>query len=109
MNSLERLLWWLIAGSQGGQNRARILHILKETPMNKNQLASAMEVDYSTVQHHLKVLRKNGLVGTMGGKYGALYFLSPVMEENWDVLLGIEERIGKNGIKEKKDGDKDEE
>ena len=108
MNSVERLLWWVIAGSQGGHNRARILHLLRDVPMNTNQIAKEMGVDYSTVQHHLKVLRKNNLVSTMGGKYGALYFLSPLMEDNWDVFLKIEERIGKKRINEKEDGDKDE-
>ena len=108
MNSLERLLWWLIAGTQGGWNRARILMILKERPMNTHQLAKEMGVDYSTVQHHLKVLRKNGLVGTMGGKYGALYFLAPILEENWETFLKIEEKIGKNKISKEKDGGKDE-
>ncbi len=108
MNSLERLLWWLIAGSRGGQNRARILMLLKERPMNTHQLAKAMSVDYSTIQHHLKVLKKNGFVGAVGGKYGALYFLAAILEENWDTFLKIEERIGKNKISDEKDGGEDE-
>ncbi|HIE30965.1 MAG TPA: ArsR family transcriptional regulator, partial [Methanosarcinales archaeon] len=35
---MKRMLWWLIAGTKGGVNRARIIKILHERPYNANQL-----------------------------------------------------------------------
>ena len=37
--SVKRLLWFLFAGSRGGDNRIRIIDLLKEHPYNINQLA----------------------------------------------------------------------
>lgn len=108
MNSVKRLLWWLMASSKGGKNRIRILHLLNDMPMNTHQIAKEMGVDYSTAQHHLGVLRKNGLVTTTGEKYGAVFFVSPLMEEHWDDLLDIEARIGKKNLNKKSNGDEDE-
>ncbi|HPX77955.1 MAG TPA: ArsR family transcriptional regulator, partial [Methanobacterium sp.] len=31
---MKKLLWWLIAGSSGGPNRARIILMLNERPYN---------------------------------------------------------------------------
>ncbi len=108
MNSVKRLLWWLIASSKGGLNRRKILHLLRDMPLNTHQIAREMNVDYSTVQHHLGVLKKNGLITTTGEKYGAVFFLSPAMEEHWNDLLEIEKRIGKKNLNKKNNGDKDE-
>ncbi|MGI0024931.1 MAG: ArsR family transcriptional regulator, partial [Nitrososphaera sp.] len=47
----KRLLWFLFAGSRGGDNRIRIIDLLKDQPYNINQLAEALGVDYKAVQH----------------------------------------------------------
>src|SRR4030042_7133674 len=87
--SLRHLLGWLIAGTRGGPTRARIIKILKETPQNANQLATSMKLDYKTVRHHLTVLEKNRIISSMGDKYGATYFLSQMMEENYALFEEI--------------------
>src|SRR5215470_13456276 len=53
---LKRLLWYLLGGTRGGPTRAEVLRILRERPLNANQLAETMRVDYKTIQHHLGVL-----------------------------------------------------
>lgn len=83
---MRRVLWWLIGGTRGGRNRLRIVRTIQETPMNANQLADALDLNYKTVQHHLELLLENDVVMTMGGGYGATYFLSDPMESNLDVL-----------------------
>lgn len=97
--SFKHLLQWLIAGSRGGANRARIIRALREEPRNANQLTGVLDVDYRTIRHHLDVLEKNGIITSMGERYGLMYFLSSEMEENYPVFEEIWNRFGK---KEKK-------
>jgi len=97
---LKYLLGWLIAGTRGGVIRAQIIGVLKETPQNANQLASLLKRDYRTIRHHLEVLQKNGITTSAGDRYGTTYFLSPIMEENYDLF---EEILGKIGKKEKRE------
>ncbi len=96
--SLRRLLWWLIAGTRGGANRARILMLLHDTPSNANQLAETLNLDYKTIRHHLDVLLKNGAIVTQGEGYGMVYFLSVEIEQSYDDFSDIWERFGKTGI-----------
>lgn len=90
---LKYLLGWLIAGTRGGVVRARVIRVLRETPQNANQLANLLERDYRTIRHHLEVLEKNGIITSAGDKYGITYFLSPVMEENYDLFEEIVKKI----------------
>jgi len=93
--SLRHLLGWLIAGTRGGPTRARIIETLKETPQNANQLATSMKLDYKTVRHHLTVLEKNRIISSIGDKYGATYFLSQMMEENYALFEEILNKLWK--------------
>lgn len=68
--------------------------MLKEAPLNANQLAQKLEMDYKTVRHHLRVLSKNRMVTEVGEGYGAMYFVSPELEQNYDEFLKIWERMG---------------
>lgn len=77
---LKRVLWYVLGGARGGANRARIIHELSVRPLNLNQLAEKLGVDYRTVMHHAEVLKSNSLVVTQGDKYGAMYFLSPRLQ-----------------------------
>ena len=95
IRSLRHLLGWLIAGTRGGPTRARIIENLKETPQNANQLATSMKLDYKTVRHHLTVLEKNRIISSIGDKYGATYFLSQMMEENYALFEEILNKLWK--------------
>ncbi|WP_049907765.1 ArsR/SmtB family transcription factor [Haloferax elongans] len=83
---MRRVLWWLIGGARGGKNRLRIVRTLSDTPMNANQLADELDLNYKTVRHHLELLEENGVLTTMGDGYGKTYFLSDRMEQNLDLL-----------------------
>jgi DNA-binding transcriptional ArsR family regulator len=91
----RRLLWYLFAGSKGGDNRIRIIDLLKERPYNINQLAEALGLDYKAIQHHIVVLEKNNLVSKMGEKYGILYFISSYLEANIESFDEIRSKIKK--------------
>lgn len=90
---MRRMLWYLIAGTRGGVNRAKIIKLLNERPNNVNQLAKILKVDYRTIRHHMDVLEENGVVISAGEKYGMLYFLSDKMEKNYDTFLEIWEDV----------------
>ncbi|MDQ5842324.1 MAG: winged helix-turn-helix domain-containing protein [Thermoproteota archaeon] len=93
----KRLLWYLFAGSRGGENRIRIIDLLKERPQNMNQLAEALGVDYKLVQHHIGVLEKNNMVTKIGEKYGVLYFISNYLEANIEAFNDVKAAIDKKG------------
>ncbi|HXX87227.1 MAG TPA: winged helix-turn-helix domain-containing protein [Candidatus Acidoferrum sp.] len=89
------LLGWLIAGTRGGVSRAKIIQTLRETPQNANQLATLLGMDYRTIRHHIGVLEKNRIITSAGEGYGTTYFLSPVMEENYELFEEIVKKIWK--------------
>jgi DNA-binding transcriptional ArsR family regulator len=92
----KRVLWYLIASSRGGANRAKIIDLVNSRPANANQIASELKLDYKTVLHHLKVLTENGLVVTENREsYGATYFLTPLMEKNYSSFQEILARVTK--------------
>jgi len=93
----KRLLWYLFAGSRGGENRIKIIDLIKEQPHNINQLAEALGIDYKAVQHHIAVLEKNNMVTKIGEKYGVLYFMSNYLEANIEAFTEIRAAINKNG------------
>jgi DNA-binding transcriptional ArsR family regulator len=95
MDSFERILWWLFAGSTGAVTRLQVLKAIREQPRNAQQLTQALGVDYTTVRHHLRVLEQNRLIVTEGEKYGKLYFLSSEMEANWPKLDEILRKTGR--------------
>jgi DNA-binding transcriptional ArsR family regulator len=93
--SLKYLLGWLIAGTRGGPTRAKIILALNETPQNANQLATLLKMDYKTMRHHLEVLEKNKMITSVGDRYGATYFLSQTLEDNYVLFEEIVNKIGK--------------
>lgn len=92
----RRLLWYLFAGSRGGENRIKIINLLQDTPLNINRMAEVLNLDYKAVQHHVDVLQKNNLVSRMGEKYGIMYFVSNYLESNMDTFKEIVNKINKS-------------
>ena len=83
MQELERALYWIIVGTMGGNNRARIIKQLLKKPQNTNQLSKKLKLDFKTIQHHLRVLEKNKLVIYKGGGgFAKIFFPSQMLEEN---------------------------
>ena len=90
----KMILWFIIAGTKGGINRAKILNLIKDTPMNANKIATALNLDYKTIVHHVKILSKNDLVIKAEKDYGAEYQLTQIMTKNQNVLEEIMQKIG---------------
>ncbi|HEX2304816.1 MAG TPA: winged helix-turn-helix domain-containing protein [Nitrososphaeraceae archaeon] len=89
----KRVFWYILAGSRGGINRAKIIDLLKVHPYNMNQLAETLKLDYKAVQHHIHVLEKNNMVAKIGEKYGVLYFISKYLEANLEAFSEVRSKM----------------
>ena len=71
----QKLLCHLIQGTRGGKTRALILKHISDKSYNANQLATALNMDYKTIRHHLNVLIKKDIVRKSKNGYSDLYFI----------------------------------
>jgi predicted transcriptional regulator len=100
--SFKRSLWNTLAGTRGGITRIRILALLRQRPYNVNQLHEKLNLDYKTIQHHIKVLTSFNIIATEDKeKYGSMYFLSPTLEKNIYLFDEIMAKVGEKDIKER--------
>ena len=90
---MEAVLWYVLTGTRGGANRARILRALDERPRNANQLAEDLDLDYKTVRHHLDVLVENGVLEGSGDEYGAVYLPTARARDHWGVIEEIIDQV----------------
>jgi predicted transcriptional regulator len=103
MREEEKVLHWILAGTTGGYNRVRILNELLKKPQNTNILSKKLNLDFKTVQHHLRVMEKNRLVTFKGGGgFAKVYFPSDMVENNIDLIKEIKHDIENEEIKKKK-------
>jgi DNA-binding transcriptional ArsR family regulator len=90
---MEAVLWYVLTGTRGGENRVRLLQAVEERPRNANQLAEDLDLDYKTVRHHLDVLMDNDIVTNSGDDYGAVYLPTDRAQHNWDTIEQIIEEV----------------
>ncbi|WP_049890566.1 helix-turn-helix domain-containing protein [Halogeometricum borinquense] len=90
---MEKALWYLFAGTRGGENRVRIVHALSDRPMNANQLATELNVGYRTIRHHIELLEEHDVVEGGDNDYGKLYFLTDRFETYRDTFEQITEHV----------------
>lgn len=91
--TMEKALWYLIAGTRGGPTRARIIRLLNQQPRNANQIATELDVEYNTVRYHLDKLVEHNVVEPGGNEYGELYFLTDQFDEHRDEFETIIETV----------------
>jgi predicted transcriptional regulator len=92
----KRILWFLFASTRGGTTRIKIISLINEMPANANQISTNLNLNYKTVIHHLNVLIRNGLIITEDKEiYGSTYFLTPLMEQNFQLFKEIVDKIKK--------------
>lgn len=90
---MEGVLWYLLASSRGGPTRVRILRQLEAKPQNANQIATTLDMDYTTIRHHLDVLQDNSVVYRTDNDYAAVYLITDQAESHWDIVEEIFEAI----------------
>lgn len=91
---MEAILWYILTGTQGGENRVRILQAIEKQPQNANKLAEELELDYKTVRYHLDVLVENEIVVRSGDEYGAIYLPSSQVRHHWETVENIVQKVG---------------
>ena len=90
---MEKALWYLLAGTRGGKNRARLVRAVDERPRNANQLSEALDLEYNTIRYHLEKLEDHDVVETGGEDYGELYFLTDRFERHREEFETITDRM----------------
>lgn len=90
---MESVLWYMLTGARGGPNRIRILQALDEQPRNANRLAEDLDLDYTTIRHHLAVLMEHNLVKNSNGGYATVYLLDDRVKNNWSTVEDIIETV----------------
>lgn len=90
------ILWYIIAGTRGGPNRARILDLIGTKSLNAHQISKELNLDHKTVAHHLEILSKNELVEKKQDQwYGNPYCLTSKMKDNFPAIEEIMSKIKK--------------
>ena len=90
----QKTVRFLLIGTRGGFMRGRIMQELFLAPLNPNQLAQKLGVDYKTIQHHLGVLLKNNWVVRKSESYGEAFFPAFSREEK-TLFESVWAQIGK--------------
>ncbi|MBC7320975.1 winged helix-turn-helix transcriptional regulator [bacterium] len=92
----------LIFKALGDSTRRKILRLLAEKDMTAGEIVSKFDLSWSTISHHLEVLKSSGLITSeKQGQYIIYSINTTVFQE---LILWILESIGKN----KEDSDRDE-
>ena len=90
---MENEIQEVLVERRGGSNRVRILSTLEDRPQNQNRLAENLNLDYTTVQHHLDVLDDTGMLQCSGENYGAVYLLSDQARHHWDLIQELNSQM----------------
>ena len=90
---IKKLLCFVFTGSRGGIRRIKIILQLKQKPLNRHQLSKALEIEYKSVQQHIKMLKKYDLISDSEEKYGKKYSISSLLESNMDIFDEITHKM----------------
>lgn len=81
---------FVLAGTRGGANRARIVRALDEHPRTVGELAGSLDMERGTVSDHLGVLRANDVVERQGD--GGVYRPTERARDDLETISGANGR-----------------
>jgi len=90
---MEEALRYLLVGTRGGENRARIIRVLSDRPHNANRLADRLDTDYNTVHYQLDTLVDHDIVEAGEHDYGKPYFLTDRFEHHCGAFERLTDRM----------------
>lgn len=90
---MKERLRHLLVETDGGPRRARLILALDDHPMNANQLAERLGLNYNTVRYHLGVLEDHGVVTPSGDGYGEVYLLTERFDHHQDAFEQLLDQV----------------
>lgn len=90
--NMEAVFKYVLTGTRGGPNRVRILRAIEAQPRDVDGLSESLDLDHTTVRHHLDVLTENGIVEKSDND-DATYLLADGTNRYWDAFGNNEGRI----------------
>ena len=91
--AVKKLLCFVFTGSRGGIRRIQIILQLKQKSLNRHQLSKSLEIEYKSVQQHIKILKKYDLITESEERYGKKYFISSLLESNIMIFDEIAQKM----------------
>ena len=89
-------------GMSGKYTRMRIICAITENPLNTQELARKLNLDYKTIKHNIEILEKNNLITRQGEGYGDVFFPSELISSNlptlYSVIRKVEAKLDRPGI-----------
>lgn len=76
---VRRTLMMQIAGTRGGPARLKILQLLIDKPLNTNEIAKRLSIDYKTAEYHVRTLEKSGFLSSSAKPYDSKHDISPLL------------------------------
>lgn len=83
----------VFTGMGGRYTRLRILCAIIVDPLNSQQIANKLNLDYKTVQFNLKILEKNNFVIREGKGYGDMFSPSEIILSNLPTLYAVIRKV----------------
>ena len=83
----------VFTGMGGRYTRLRILCAIIVDPLNSQQIANKLNLDYKTVQFNLKILEKNNFVIREGEGYGDMFSPSEIILSNLPTLYAVIRKV----------------
>ena len=100
---MNELFSSVFTGMSGRYTRMRIICAITENPLNTQELARKLNLDYKTIKHNIDVLEKNNLITRQGEGYGDVFFPSDLISSNlptlYSVIRKVEAKLDKPGKK----------
>ena len=72
----------LLLGRKGGKTTMKIIDQLLYRPHSITQLSKILNLDYKTIQYHIKLISRIELVEHNDKKYGTLYYPTKKLTNN---------------------------
>ncbi len=87
---------YFLTGTRGGMNRIHILKLIQHSPLNAHQLKEKLNLDYKTIQHHLRLLSKHNFIRMGNETYGATYHFTDLFKQYTSVFRKILANLNKS-------------
>lgn len=97
-NHRKELFWNIFGRSRGGITRLRMISVIRKKPLNRNELANELGIDYRAILHHVDLLERNNLITREDRRFGAKILISNLMEAHIELLEEILRHIQKREV-----------